>query len=105
MVLPNQTVEEKVLSTKIMELEDKIVSSGKYINAITEDCFSGIKVIDGKEVSQTPTEQATEIVEVAKEVQKMAIQYELLIDLDNQIVHKKKAAESEPTTTPDTIND
>mgnify|MGYP001625062097 CR=1 FL=1 len=94
MVLPNQTVEEKVLSTKIMELEDKIVSSGKYINAITEDCFNGIKVIDGKEISQTPTEQATEIVEVAKEVQKMAIQYELLIDLDNQIEHNKKAVNS-----------
>lgn len=96
---------EKIITARIIQLEQRIVGAGKYINAITEDCFNGIKVVDGKEVDQSPTEQAAEVVEVAKQIQEMAIQYELLTGLDEQIERRKKAVGSVQDPTQDTIND
>lgn len=96
---------EKIIIARTIQLEQRIVGAGKYINAITEDCFNGIKMVDGKEVDQSPTEQAAEILEVAKEIQEMAIQYELLTGLDEQIERRKKAVDSDQDPTQDTIND
>ncbi|MGM9908686.1 MAG: hypothetical protein ACI31O_02475 [Limosilactobacillus vaginalis] len=106
MSLYDRTLEEKILSQKIIDIEDQIINAGGYINSITEDCFEGtITDGNGRLIADDPISSANEIVKVAKEIKELAIQYKTLTNLESKIMDTKKAAESEPTTTPDTIND
>lgn len=104
MYLSDQTTEEKVLNSKIFDLENHIVNAGAYINSITEDCFSGVITKDNGEVIDGPVASADEILEVAKEIKEMAIQYEALTDLENEI-ENKKAADGAQDPTQGTDND
>ena len=79
--LPN-----KIVESKIIELEDKAAAGGAFINSITEDAFQG-PVYDhsGKAIASTPTELADQILEIAKEIKQYAIQYETLTDLEDAL--------------------
>lgn len=95
---------QNIIDQKISDLENKISNAGKFINAITEDCFQG-PLIDGGHYVSLPTEQADEIIEQAHMIKRWAIQYELITKLFDDVEDNKKAADSDPNANPDTDND
>lgn len=97
----------RILDNHIMNLEDKILDAGKYVQTATESLVNEgvIKFNDGTVITD-PVEKADDIIKTAQEIKEMAIQYRTLNDLDNDIYSQnKKAVESDLTTTPDTDND
>lgn len=82
-----------VLDNHIMDLEKKIVNAGEYIEATAEGMVNEgtIKYSDGTVITD-PVEKADEIIKVANEIKKMAIQYRALTDVDNDIDDQNKKA-------------
>ena len=49
MSLYTKKFEEEILSKRIIDIEDRIVKAGSYINSITEDC---LKVLSLKKMEK-----------------------------------------------------
>lgn len=80
------TKEKQVLSSNIIELEDRIVKGGAFINSITEDCFQAPTTDEyGKVIASTPLELADEVLKIAKQIKEDAIRYEALTSVEEQI--------------------
>lgn len=106
MSLYTKKFEEEILSKRIIDIEDRIVKAGSYVNSITEDCFEGtITKENGEIIADDPISSADEIIKVAKEIKDLAIQYKTLTDFENDFMDGNKKAVDSENANSDTNND
>lgn len=97
---------DQQLEREIIDLQNKITSAGKYMAAVAEGITdeSSTIVFDNGNVATAPVEKANDIIEVAHDIKKMAIQYQALAKLeDNVFGQNKKAVDSEDSLATDSL--
>lgn len=89
---------EDQLEKALVSIEDKIISAGQYIDATCEGIpGEGIVAYDDGVVITDPVGKADEIIRVAKDVKKLATQYQALLILEDKIVRQNKKATNDST--------
>ena len=73
------TKTEQQLEDEIITVQDKIINAGKYVAAACEGIpDEGTITFDDGVVITDPVEKADDILNTAREIKKMAIQYQAL---------------------------
>lgn len=86
------TKTEAQLENEIITVQDKIINAGKYIAAACEGIPGEGTVTFGDGLVITdPVEKADDIIKMAHEIKKMAIQYQALTKLEDKMFENKKA--------------
>ncbi|PWT40844.1 hypothetical protein DKZ34_04700 [Limosilactobacillus reuteri] len=86
------TKTEQQLENEIIKLSDKLISAGKYVEAVCEGIpDEGTITFDDGVVITDPVEKADDIIKTAHEIKKMAIQYQALTKLEDKMFENKKA--------------
>ena len=100
------TKTEQQLEDEIITAQDKIINAGKYVAAACEGIpDEGTITFDDGVVITDPVEKADDILNTAREIKKMAIQYQALTKLEDKVFQNKKAVNSVQDSTQDTDND
>ena len=100
------TKTEQQLEDEIITVQDKIINAGKYVAAACEGILDeGTITFDDGVVITDPVEKADDILNTAREIKKMAIQYQALTKLEDKVFQNKKAVNSVQDSTQDTDND
>ena len=100
------TKTEQQLEDEIITVQDKIINAGKYVAAACEGIpDEGTITFDDGVVITDPVEKADDILNTAREIKKMAIQYQALTKLEDKVFQNKKAVNSVQDSTQDTDND
>ena len=100
------TKTEQQLEDEIITVQDKIIKAGKYVAAVCEGIpGEGTITFDDGVVITDPVEKADDILNTAREIKKMAIQYQALTKLEDKVFQNKKAVNSVQDSTQDTDND
>lgn len=100
------TKTEQQLEDEIITVQDKIINAGKYVAAACEGIpDEGTITFDDGVVITDPMEKADDILNTAREIKKMAIQYQALTKLEDKVFQNKKAVNSVQDPTQDTDND
>ena len=90
------TKTEQQLEDEIITVQDKIINAGKYVAAACEGIpDEGTITFDDGVVITDPVEKADDILNTAREIKKMAIQYQALTKLEDKVFQNKKAVNSE----------
>ena len=99
------TEAERKLENEIFTVQDKIINAGKYIAAACEGIpGEGTCTFDDGLVITDPVEKADDIIKMAHEIKKMAIQYQALTKLEDKVIgQNKKAVGSEDSLTTDSL--
>lgn len=99
------TKTEQQLEDEIITVQDKIIKAGKYVAAVCEGIpGEGTITFDDGVVITDPVEKADDILNTAREIKKMAIQYQALTKLEDKIFEQnKKAVDSEDSLTTDSL--
>ena len=100
------TKTEQQLEDEIITVQDKIINAGKYVAAACEGIpDEGTITFDDGVVITDPVEKADDILNTAREIKKMAIQYQALTKLEDKVFQNKKDVNSVQDSTQDTDND
>lgn len=100
------TKTEQQLEDEIITVQDKIINAGKYVAAACEGIpDEGTITFDDGVVITDPVEKADDILNTAREIKKMAIQYQALTKLEDKVFQNKKAVNSVQDSTQDADND
>ena len=100
------TKTEQQLEDEIITVQDKIINAGKYVAAACEGIpDEGTITFDDGVVITDPVEKADDILITAREIKKMAIQYQALTKLEDQVFQNKQAVNSVQDSTQGTDND
>ena len=100
------TKTEQQLEDEIITVQDKIINAGKYVAAACEGIpDEGTITFDDGVVITDPVEKADDILNTAREIKKMDIQYQALTKLEDKVFQNKKAVNSVQDSTQDTDND
>lgn len=100
------TKTEQQLEDEIITVQDKIINAGKYVAAACEGIpDEGTITFDDGVVITDSVEKADDILNTAREIKKMAIQYQALTKLEDKVFQNKKAVNSVQDSTQDTDND
>lgn len=96
---------ERKLENEIISLQDKIINAGKYIAAVCEGIPNeGTITYEDGVVITDPVEKADDIINTAREIKKMAIQYQALTKLEDKVIgQNKKAVDSEDSLATDSL--
>lgn len=87
------TEAERKLENEIFTVQDKIINAGKYIAAACESIpGEGTVTFDDGLVITDPVEKADDIIKMAHEIKKMAIQYQALTKLEDKVSRQNKKA-------------
>lgn len=79
------TKTEQQLEDEIITVQDKIINAGKYVAAACEGIpDEGTITFDDGVVITDPVEKADDILNTAREIKKMAIQYQALTKLEGK---------------------
>lgn len=98
------TKTEQQLENEIIKLSDKLISAGKYVEAVCEGIpDEGTITFDDGVVITDPVEKADDIIKTAHEIKKMAIQYQALTKLEDKVFQNKKAVNSEDSLATDSL--
>lgn len=99
------TKTEQQLEDEIITVQDKIIKAGKYVEAVCEGIpGEGTVTFDDGLVITDPVEKADDIIKMAHEIKKMAIQYQALTKLEDKVIgQNKKAVGSEDSLTTDSL--
>lgn len=99
------TKTEQQLEDEIITVQDKIIKAGKYVEAVCEGIpDEGTITFDDGAVITDPVEKADDILNTAREIKKMAIQYQALTKLEDKIFEQnKKAVDSEDSLATDSL--
>ena len=85
------TEAERKLENEIFTVQDKIINAGKYIAAACEGIpGEGTVTFDDGLVITDPVEKADDIIKMAHEIKKMAIQYQALTKLEDKVSRQNK---------------
>lgn len=83
------TKTEQQLEDEIITVQDKIINAGKYVAAACEGIpDEGTITFDDGVVITDPVEKADDILNTAREIKKMAIQYQALTKLEDKVFQK-----------------
>ena len=83
---------QQQLENEIFTVQDKIINAGKYIAAACEGIpGEGTITFDDGVVITDPVEKADDILNTAREIKKMAIQYQALTKLEDKVFQNKKS--------------
>ena len=98
------TKTEQQLEDEIISLQDKLIAAGKYVAAVCEGIpGEGTITFDDGVVITDPVEKADDILNTAREIKKMAIQYQALTKLEDKVFQNKKAVNSEDSLATDSL--
>lgn len=99
------TKTEQQLEDEIITVQDKIIKAGKYVEAVCEGIpDEGTVTFDDGLVITDPVEKADDIIKMAHEIKKMAIQYQALTKLEDKVIgQNKKAVDSEDSLATDSL--
>lgn len=99
------TKTEQQLENEIIKLSDKLISAGKYVEAVCEGIpDEGTITFDDGVVITDPVEKADDIIKTAHEIKKMAIQYQALTKLEDKVIgQNKKAVDGEDSLATDSL--
>ena len=98
------TEAERKLENEIISLQDKLIAAGKYVKAVCEGIpGEGTITFDDGVVITDPVEKADDILNTAREIKKMAIQYQALTKLEDKVFQNKKAVNSEDSLATDSL--
>ena len=99
------TEAERKLENEIFAVQDKIINAGKYVAAVCEGIPNeGTITYEDGVVITDPVEKADDIIKMAHEIKKMAIQYQALTKLEDKVsIQNKKAVGSEDSLTTDSL--
>ena len=98
------TKTEQQLENEIITVQDKIINAGKYVAAACEGIpDEGTITFDDGVVITDPVEKADDILNTAREIKKMAIQYQALTKLEDKVFQNKKAVNSEDSLATDSL--
>ena len=98
------TKTEQQLEDEIITVQDKIIKAGKYVEAVCEGIpDEGTITFDDGVVITDPVKKADDILNTAREIKKMAIQYQALTKLEDKVLQNKKAVGSEDSLTTDSL--
>ena len=87
------TKTEDQLENEIIAIQDKIINAGKYIAAVCEGIPNeGTITYEDGLVITDPVEKADDIIKMAHEIKKMAIQYQALTKLEDKVSRQNKKA-------------
>ena len=82
---------EDQLENEIFAVQDNIINAGKYIAAACEGISGeGTVTFDDGLVITDPVEKADDIIKMAHEIKKMAIQYQALTKLEDKVIGQNK---------------
>ncbi len=92
------TKDERLLEHELDSLAGQIISAGQYIDVTCEGIpGEGIVSYNDGVVITDPVGKADEIIRVAKDVKKLATQYQALLVLKDKIVGQNKKATNDST--------
>lgn len=98
------TKTEQQLEDEIITVQDNIIKAGKYVEAVCEGIpDEGTITFDDGVVITDPVEKADDILNTAREIKKMAIQYQALTKLEDKVFQNKKAVNSEDSLATDSL--
>ena len=98
------TKTEQQLEDEIITVQDKIIKDGKYVAAVCEGIpGEGTITFDDGVVITDPVEKVDDILNTAREIKKMAIQYQDLTKLEDKVFQNKKAVDSENSLATDSL--
>ena len=100
------TEAERKLENEIISLQDKLIAAGEYVEAVCEGIpDEGTITFDDGVVITDPVEKADDILNTAREIKKMAIQYQALTKLEDKVFQNKKATNNLQDSTQVVVND
>lgn len=95
---------DQQLEREIITVQDKIIKAGKYVAAVCEGIpGEGTITFDDGVVITDPVEKADDILNTAREIKKMTIQYQALTKLEDKVFQNKKAVNSEDSLATDSL--